>query len=231
MRPKAPHSNYLQPSAYSRRSTSYVDRDFQLKYTKYILTVAIVSAAAFLLPSFLLANQNYDIFLDLADLLNPDLAHYIAKERWTLNLVFAATFVANIVFWFVFSKKMTAKIAGPAKILRNHIRLFSRGDFTLPPVRLRDDDEFKELISAYNYLFTLLQVQNQRELEELKKIQAAISNPLALDLITQMIDDRDQRLQPAANDSSPSNLGTILNNASASTDEGPAATRGSRHAS
>lgn len=216
-------SKYLQPSAYSRRSTSFIDRDFQLKYTHYILIMAALSSSVFLFPALYLTNQNYNIFFDLADILSPSMAQYIDKERLTLNIAFAVLFLCNLIFWFVFSKKMTAKIAGPVKILRNHIRLFGRGDFSLQPLKIREDDEFRELVNTYNYLFILLQVQNKQELEELKKVRAAITNPVALDLISQMITEREQRLNRGqfnpAYDINPSFSAE------------PAATRDSRHAS
>lgn len=185
---------YLQPSAYTRRATTYVDRQFQLKYTRYILGMAIVSAVVFLLPALYFSNQNYVIFYQLADLLSPQLTSYIAKERIGFNVVFMAAFIGNAVFWIIFSKKMTAKIAGPAKILRNHIRLLSRGDFTMKPIRLRESDEFKELINTYNYFYALLQAQNKKELEELEAVHASIANPLAHELIGRMIHERALRL-------------------------------------
>ena len=211
MLPK-PESKYLQPAAYTRRGTSFIDREFQLKYTRYILSMALISTVIFLLPVFYFSNQNYTIFYKLADLMNPELANYIAREKLGFNIVFAAAFFGNIAFWAIFSKNMTAKIAGPAKILRNHIRLLSRGDFTLSPVRLREDDEFKELINTYNYLYTLLKTQNERELKDLDKVYDSITNPIAHALIGQMIDERRQRIN-------------------ASNDEPHVATRDSLHAS
>jgi hypothetical protein len=217
-------SKYLQPSAYSRRSTTFIDRDFQLKYTRLTLAIAVASSLLFLLPIFLFANQNYTIFYKLADLMNPALADYISRERIGLNISFVAAFVGNLVFWVIFSKKMTAKIAGPAKILRNHIRLLSRGDFSLPLVRIREDDEFKELINTYNYLYTLLKVQSERELSELKRVESAITNPIAKNLIESMIDERVQRL--ANRQSLPTPYSPI-----SSTGAMPDASPDSRHAS
>lgn len=218
---------HLQPAAYSRRSSKYVDRDFQLRYTKYILTVAVVSCAVFLFPVFYFSNQNYQLFFDLADLMNPKLSQYIARERIGFNVFFIISFACSLLFWTVLSRKMTAKIAGPAKILRNHIRLFSRGDFSMTPVRVRDDDEFKDLINAYNYLYTLLKVQSERELQSLKKIQGAVTNPLARELILDMIHDRESRLSGRSNApeiDTPTSL-NALNVAS------PAGSPDSRHAS
>ncbi|OFZ17836.1 MAG: hypothetical protein A2Z20_05645 [Bdellovibrionales bacterium RBG_16_40_8] len=231
---RTPHNNkHLQPSTYSQRSTTYVDRDFQVKYTRYILGMAILSTFIFLLPALYFSNQNYFIFYQLADLLSPDLANYIAKERIGFNAIFAITFIVNIIFWAVFSKKMTAKIAGPAKILRNHMRLLSRGDFTLPPVRLREDDEFKELVNAYNYLFILWKVQSERELEELREIQSSITNPAVYETVRRMIRERTLRLNPNPK-ITPAPAPVSSDNTSSTTsshDGGPAASRGSRHAS
>ncbi len=188
------NSKYLQPAAYSRRSSTFIDREFQLRFSKYVLIFALTSTFIFVLPLLYFSNQNYSIFFDLADLLNPDLARYIAKERMGFNVAFAVTLIANICFWLVFSKRMTAKIVGPLKIMRNHIRLLSRGDFTLPPVKLRDDDEFKELVSTYNYLYSLLKARNEKELHSLHELKKAITNPIARELIAGMIEERQNRI-------------------------------------
>ncbi|MEQ1663775.1 MAG: hypothetical protein ABL927_00195 [Bdellovibrionales bacterium] len=187
-------SKYMQPSAYSRRSTRFIDRNFQLKYTYYILGVAIASTLLFILPALYFTNQNYQIFYKLADLSNPDLASYISREQFGLNVLFACAAIANIIFWYIFSLKMTAKIAGPAKILRNHIRLMSRGDFSLPMVRLRDDDEFVDLINTYNYFYTLLKTQNKNDLNSLLNIRSSVSNSPAREVIQEMIRQRTLRL-------------------------------------
>ncbi len=193
-------SQHLQPSGYTRRNSSFTDREFQIKYTRYLLWMAGFITLIFLLPPFYYSLENYHIFISLADLNEPRLTHYLISERFYLAVYFVAAALAQFGFWFVFSKRMSAKIVGPAKLLRNHVRLLSRGDFTLPALHIREDDEFKELVSSYNYLFTLLKTQYQRELDDLINLQKMIHHPGALALVNEMIDSRARRLgvTPAA---------------------------------
>ena len=217
---KPRNSYYMQSSAYSRRSSSFIDRDFQLKYSRQILIMSFVGIGFFLLPAFFYAHQNYDIFVKLADLMNPEISDHIKRERFALNMAFVTASIGWLLFWWTTSKKMTAKIAGPAKILRNHMRLLSRGDLSLRPVTLREDDEFKELINTYNYLYSLLKVQNEKELATLESILQNVNHPVAQELVKDLMTARKVRLnvsntEPAA----------IVPFAS------PAATPDSRHAS
>lgn len=165
--------------------------------------MATLSILFFVVPTYYFAHENYEIFFRLADLMNPELAYYIEREKWGLNLAFMACLMANIIFWGIFSKKMTAKIAAPIKLLRNHIRYLSRGDLSLPILRMREDDEFKELISSYNYLYSILKTQSERDLANLTKINESLTNPMAKELIQTMIYERQTRLnapcaEPAA---------------------------------
>lgn len=187
---------HKQPNAYLRRTTTYIDRDFQLRHTRYILLVALLSAGVFLLPIFIIANQNYALFMKLADFMSPSIAKYIAKEQLQLNVLFAFTFLAYGIFWISFGKKMTAKLAGPIKVLRNHLHLLSRGDYTLDTIRIREDDEFKELINSYNNLYSLLKVQNQRDLQMLHSIISEVTNPVVRQLLSDMIEERQKRIHP-----------------------------------
>jgi len=194
---------HLQPSAYSRRTSNYVDRVFQLRYTQYILTMAIISTTLMLIPVFYFTNQNYNLFLDLSDLLNPSVSNYISREKVGLNVFLGMMFIASCLFWYILSRRMTAKIAGPAKILRNHIRMISRGDYSINAVRTRDDDEFKDLINAYNYLYALLKVQTERDLQSLEKINSAITNPITKELVNELILERKNKLGPAGKNLNP----------------------------
>lgn len=188
------NSNTIPPAAYSQRSSRFIDRDFQMKFTRYIFIVSILSSLVFLIPTMYFINQNYDIFIGLADTFAPDIANHIASERFGFNIVFPVLFLANIAFWLIYTKNMTAKIVGPAKILRNHLRLLTRGDYTLPPVQLRDDDEFKDLIQTYNYFYSLMRVQNEKELSDLKKVQAKVGDPISQGLLQKIIHEREQRV-------------------------------------
>ncbi len=214
---------YLQPATYTRRTSAYVDRDFQERITRYLIGLSTLSSVLFLLPALYFTNQNYSLFLDFADISSPQLAPYLMRERVGLNVIFILAFLVQVVFWYVFTKKMTEKIAAPAKVLRNHLRIASRGDFSLAPVRIREGDEFKDLINSYNYFYKLLQSQYLRELEDLKRIKAGETNPASLKILDQLIEERALRLNLP--DELPYRIMSSLHG------EAPAKPRGSRHVS
>lgn len=215
---------YNHSQAYMKRVGAFVDQHFQLRYTRYVFTVAILSAFLFLLPMLFFTNQNYGLFIKLSDLMSPDLAKYLAKEQFQLNLIFALTLIAYGIFWFSLGKKITAKIAGPAKVLRNHIRQFGRGNYAQDVIRIREDDEFKDLINTYNYFVTLLKAQNERELETLRTVLSTITNPVAHELILALITEREMRLAQKPDDGRSEHTNFLSG-------EEPGATHGSRHAS
>ncbi len=214
---------HLQPATYTRRSTAYVDRDFQERITRYLIGLSAVSSMLFLLPALYFTNQNYSIFVDLADLMNPQISNYLYRERVGLDVIFIVALAAQVVFWYFFTRKMTEKIAAPAKILRNHIRISSRGDFSLQPIRIREGDEFKDLINSYNYFYKLLQSQYLRELEDLKSLKKTTTNPLAIKILDQFIEERALRLDLPSE--MPHRVTSPLHG------EAPEKPRGSSHAS
>lgn len=214
---------YLQPATYTRRASPYVDRDFQERITRYLIGLSMVSSVLFLLPALYFTNQNYSIFLNFADTSSPNLSGYLMRERVGLDVVFALSFIAQLAFWYVFTRKLTEKIAAPAKILRNHLRIASRGDFSLAPIRIREGDEFKDLINSYNYFYKLLQTQYRREIDDLKRIKEGETNPASLKIIDQLIEERALRLN--LDEELPHRLVSPLNG------EGPEKPRGSHRAS
>ena len=185
---------HLQPATYSRRTSVYVDREFQERTSRSILWLAALTSAFFIGPAFYFTNQNYSLFIDLADTINPRLSGYLMRERISLYVIFCVALAAQMVFWYFFTRRLTEKIAAPTKILRSHMRLVSRGDFTVPLIQTRENDEFKELTNSYNYFYRLLQTQYANELDQLKVIKAANLNSAAAKIVDQWIEDRAWRL-------------------------------------
>lgn len=185
---------HLQSSAYTVRSSRYIHHEFQVKFTKYIMGIIAFTTVLFLLPAFYFSNQNYEIFRELAETTQSGIASYLFREQILFNVILFTAFICNIAFWYIFTLRLTAKIVGPIKILRNHIRMLSRGDYSQPLITLRDEDEFKEVIGSYNYFYTLLKAQTESELKELNELKKYITNPAALDIIRHLASDREKRL-------------------------------------
>jgi methyl-accepting chemotaxis protein len=192
----------LQSSAYSRRESSYVDRDFQLKYTKKTFWISTFATLLFFAPALYWCNQNYEIFIDLAYGHNAKLVDHLESEQATLNTLLIACLIGQTAFLWLVGNRMTAKIIAPLKIMRNHLRLLSRGELSVNAIRLRSHDEFQELFTTYNYFYATLRAQTAKDLERLEAIRSHSTHPLALDTLKAMINEKKIQLNEV-NGSSP----------------------------
>lgn len=185
---------HLHSSAYTRRETKFVNRDFQVSYTRKTVFIATVAMALFLIPALYWTNQNYEFFIEMAYGIQPDLVKHLEGERNTLNTLFMAAIAGQFIFLLVAGQRMTDKIVAPLKILRNHIRLLSRGDMTMPPMYIRNEDEFHDLVTAYNYYYSSLQSQTDRDLARMHEALVHVTHPLAREIINEMISEKRQQL-------------------------------------
>lgn len=187
-------SMHLHSSAYTRRETKYVNRDFQVSYTRKTVIVATIATSLFLVPVLYWTNQNYEFFIEMAYGIQPDLVQHLEGERNTLNTLFISAILGQFLFLFIVGQRMTDKIVAPLKILRNHLRLLSRGDLTSKPMYIRADDEFHDLVTAYNYYYSTLKSQTNRDLERMHDALTHITHPLAREIINEMISEKRQQL-------------------------------------
>lgn len=163
--------DYLQIPTHQRRTSRFIDRDFQVRYAGVVVTAAILGAALAFVPISLFLNQNYRIFLDLAHHYAPSLMDGLERERiWVISLLFVG-FSGLTTFFLVLSFKLTNRIVGPLKVMRNHLRRMSRGNWSMAPVRVRDSDEFQDLVESYNYFYESFRSQLRRDLRLLKQIK------------------------------------------------------------
>jgi hypothetical protein len=183
-------TQFWNHAIFSQRSSAFIDREFQIKYTKYLIGMGIISMGMILLPAFTLSIQNYSLFIRLADQFSPQITDYLWREKVTLYITFSAIAVANIFLWWFVAHRLTSKLAGPAKVLRNHISRLIRSDYSVSTIRLREGDEFKELINSYNYFYTLLNTHTKRELNDLLLIAKSVNDLNAKGLIDNMIEER-----------------------------------------
>lgn len=197
---------HLQPNTYMRRSSTFVDRHFQLKYSQRSFWIATISSCIVTLPLIYILNQNYSLLRDLAYDVAPSLLKHLEREQFFLNLILVATFIGHLVFIKIFSTKMSAKIVGPLKKMRNHLRLLSRGEYSAPPLKVRDDDEFQDLVQSFNYFYSGLQEQTQRELLRLLESRKLSKHPILSDHLDHMIEEKTMQLNLQSGTSEESEL-------------------------
>ncbi|MCB0406985.1 MAG: hypothetical protein KDD34_02210 [Bdellovibrionales bacterium] len=160
---------HTKAPSYSLRTSRFIDRDFQLKYTSVVLTAALIGILVTIFPIYYFLSQNYNIFVDLAYEQAPQILHYLERERSWVNILLIAGCTGTLCFFWYLSLKLTSRIVGPIQVLKNHIRGLSRGQWAQAPIRIRDSDEFQDLIDSYNYFYDSFRVNLQRDLELLKK--------------------------------------------------------------
>lgn len=91
------------------------------------------------------------------------------------------------------------------------------------PIKVRETDEFQDLIEAYNYFYSSYRSMLQKDLENLKSLSIDSSNRDAYIAWKQMIEERARQLHIPAEWPDPAPV--ILNDAKSSE------ARDSRHAS
>ena len=176
------------------RSSRFIDKDFQLKYTSVVLLAAIIGTSVSVLPSIFFLNENYQIFVDLAYDNAPQILEYLERERAWLNLIIVSGVLGTLAFFWYLGLKLTSRIVGPVNVLKNHIRGLSRGRWDQAPVSTRERDEFNDLIETYNYFYESFQVNLKRDLAFLQKLAIDPQNRDAYLAWRNLIEEKQKQL-------------------------------------
>ncbi len=147
-------------------------------------------------PIYFLLNQNYQIFYALASKEAPSLLQALEREQAWINTILVATLLGLAVFFTLLGVRITNRIVGPLRVLRNHIKQLCRGNFHQNPIKVRTQDEFQDLIEAYNYFYNSFQQNLKRDIEMLQKMQVDPKNRDAYLAWTMMIEEKTLQLQP-----------------------------------
>lgn len=153
-----------------------------------------------------------------------DLLPYLERERALLLGILIASIAGQITFLLIIGRQLTAKVIAPIRFLKNHMRYVSRGDFSQPPLQLRDGDEFEDLVMTYNYLFASLKVKHERDLKGLLEAKKHANHSISSEILNEMIEARKAHL-------GIQNTIELTKDPNASHDEESAPSHGSRHAS
>jgi hypothetical protein len=157
-----------------------VDKTFQWKYTLYLTSAVAGSTLLFLVPAWYFVNQNYDLFISLADKTEPALFEHLQREStWLLAFLILAG--ASIFSFCIFlGLRLTESVIGPLISLERHMRKVTRGDLAQKDFSIREKDDFRSLANTYSYMFKSLRAQAEQDLRWLEKIVIDPRNPEAL---------------------------------------------------
>lgn len=155
-----------------------------------VMIAAFFGSLVALGPSYYFMNQNYEIFSRLALDHAPALVENLQREQQWINATLGYSCVAVLLFFGFLSFRMTNRIVGPIKVLRNHLLALSRGHWHQPNLKIRDNDEFHDLVDSYNYFHGAFKVNLQKDLELLRRLQIDPRNKDAYKAWHGLIDER-----------------------------------------
>ncbi len=181
-----------------------INKTFQLKYTSYLVTSALLSAIIVGGPTYYFLNQNYNIFLNLAYATSPDIVQHLVQEKTWITGFFIFSLMTLVVFHVYFGVRLTFRMVGPILALRRHMDMVTKGHLYQRPLNVREDDEFHELIQNYNYLYKTLRAQNSFDIKKLESLRYYLKDPVSLKTLDEIIDEKNsQILDPKIDSAKP----------------------------
>jgi len=171
-----------------------INKDFQLKYTSYLVTSALLSALIVGVPNYYFLNKNYDIFLNLAYSMSPEIVHHLDQEKTWITGFFIFSLMTLVVFHVYFGVRLTFRMAGPIIALRKHMDLVTRGHLYQRTLHVRQDDEFHDLIQNYNYLYKTLRAQNSFDIKKLESLKYFLKEPQSIKILNEIIEEKESQI-------------------------------------
>lgn len=155
---------------YRKGGVHLLYKNFQLKYTLYLLAAVAGAILIFTIPSWYFIQQNYQVFYSLAYDTQPQLLDHLEREVTWLGFFFAFSQIATVGFCFWVGLKITGSIIGPIWALERHMKKITLGDWAAEDFRIRAGDDFRSLANSYSYLYRSLRAQTEADIRMLEKM-------------------------------------------------------------
>ena len=157
---------------YWQRRHYLVSGEFQWKYTLFFASSVAMAFGISGGPVFYFLNQNYDFFAELAFNQAPDLVVQLEREKMWLLFIVSMAFAGSMTFCLIYGLRITSRMIGPLMVLRTHLKEIAKGRWSTPEIRIRDGDEFHELINTYNYFYRTLKAHTKNEITKLETLRS-----------------------------------------------------------
>ena len=187
------------PARIQKQAWSESHRRLQWKYTAFLIAAIFGTVSLFLGASYFQIRQNYDIFKALAYDTNPELVIHLERELTEYGLFMIAALASVFTFCLVLGLRITGNLIRPAIQLEKHIKKITYGDWGTD-FRVRDGEDFTELLEAYSYLYRSLRAHTEAELKMLEKISVDTSNRESVALWKSLIQQKRAQLKLPASD-------------------------------
>lgn len=181
-------------STYKERVTHNLDRRFQARYASIAVVGALAGCLLSVAPVYHYIQQNYAVFSEIAEKFAPPLIENLDRERIWVSALLILGFLGLTLFFIFLGLRVTHRIVGPVWVLRNHIRRLARGQWSIPPVKIRESDEFHDLIETYNYFYEAFRANLFRELELLKQMKVSRDDKTSFHAWRTLIEEKNKQL-------------------------------------
>ncbi|MEY4616191.1 MAG: hypothetical protein RJB66_1151 [Pseudomonadota bacterium] len=122
-------------------------------------------------PFIYFTNQNFNFFQNLAIDTSPTLLTHLEREQTWFNIIaIALLFAINISNWR-FAMKLLRNYKGQIFALDRHLKHLIRGEWFVPPLRVRRTDDFKEVVEQYGYFYKSIQAITKAEIQILEQMK------------------------------------------------------------
>lgn len=133
----------------------WIHPSYQGKYIGFLILSCLLAMISYGSVFYVFVKENFDSLMEVAPVSN------VAQQnlRGDLNLTIINLLIVSfvfLVFVFVVGLLMSHKVAGPIYKIRQVCSKINRGDKSAR-VRIRRDDEFKEVVIYLNYTLDRLQ--------------------------------------------------------------------------
>ncbi len=194
MTPKPRRTDRVSILGINTEQLPFSGTTFRYRFTKFtlyfLLSFVAVSCGTFIFFTY----QNYEIFLKMTYDFAPDVLVYLQRERAWLSTVIVSFGFSGIVFVTFFVFRLAGQVAGPINKLHKRLKELSQGNFYQPHLRIRDNDEFQDLVQSFNYFQESLKIQTYQELKLLEDTILNIKNPKAKVVIERLAQKKREQI-------------------------------------
>lgn len=162
-RRKPSHTHYF------RRRFPKWEKNRRSVYTFLASTLTMTSLL--LGPFIYLANENFLFFQKMAVASSPTLLTHLEREQFLFNIAaFFLVLTFALSHWW-FSSKFVSNFQGQVHSFDRHLKHLIRGEWFTPSLRVREKDDFKDLVEQYGYFYKSLQAMTKAEIQLLEKMK------------------------------------------------------------
>jgi hypothetical protein len=159
----------------------------------FLLSIS-VSVLLISSPFIYLANQNFRFFQNLSMEKSPSLLTHLEREQLWFNVLTGFLLIALCIANWWFASKLVRNFRSQVRAFDRHLKHLIRGEWSIPSLRVRENDDFKDLVDQYGYFYKSLQAMTKAEIQLLEKMRSDPSHRENYNVWKQLLQQKKSRL-------------------------------------